>query len=333
MPHICYTNLMFPKQSTHGVVLAPMEGVTDAPFRNFLTKLTKYDYCVTEFIRISNSIPRPARFIQKVPELKNNCKTEAGTLLQIQLLGGDTFNLTQSAINAVQAGAIAIDINFGCPAPVVNRHDGGANLLKSPKRIFEILNSIRKALPNHVAVSAKMRLGWDSTEPILENAKAAEDAGVNWITIHARTKAQFYKSPVHWDKISEVKKLLSIPIVANGDIWSFEDFLKCREITGCSHFMLGRGALANPMLATQINNYFKMPSNANVSISLDWLKTFNQYTSFNSKIIHNPNYSLRKMKQWIALSKPAGTLLWASELLRSKNLEDFKHQCAQLCVK
>ena len=246
---------MFPNQTKSSVVLAPMEGVTDTHFRGFITQYSKFDYCVSEFVRITSSVPKVNSFKRMIPELENACKTVNGTPVQIQLMGSDAELLAESALNAASAGAIAIDLNFGCPVQAVNNHEGGAVMLKSPIRIYNILSKIRNSLPNTIFVSAKVRLGWDSVDSIHEIAKAVEDAGADWITIHARTKSQFYKPPLHWDKIGEVKNNLKIPVVANGGIWNFNDFLECKKISGCSHFMLARGALANPELCSQIVDF------------------------------------------------------------------------------
>ena len=99
---------------------------------------------------------------------------------------------------ACDAGALGIDINFGCPAPTVNSHDGGATLLKYPHRIREIVRAVRDAVPSDLPVSAKLRLGWESIDDIYENARMAADGGASWITIHARTRAQGYQPPVYW---------------------------------------------------------------------------------------------------------------------------------------
>jgi tRNA-dihydrouridine synthase len=147
---------------------------------------------------------------------------------------------------------LGIDLNFGCPAPTVNRHDGGATLLKYPTRIFEMISTVRQAVPDRYPVSVKMRLGWDQVESIFENSKIAEEAGASWLTIHARTRMQSYQPPVHWSLIGEVRERLSIPVVANGDIWNFDDFKQCQRITGCEHYMIGRGVMGSPSLVFQI---------------------------------------------------------------------------------
>src|SRR5262245_16499174 len=132
---------------TPALVLAPMEGVTDAPMRAFLSERGGLAFCVTEFVRVSHSVPGPRVFLGHVPELACGGRTPAGVPVQVQLLGGDPDRLAQAALNAVQAGARAVDLNFGCPVRTVNRHDGGAVLLNHPARIRAIVAAVRAALP------------------------------------------------------------------------------------------------------------------------------------------------------------------------------------------
>ena len=236
------------KNGSPALVLAPMEGVTDAPMRALLTETGAFSLCVSEFIRVSHEALPAKVFRTHVPELAAGCRTASGTPVQIQVLGGDTALMAESARRAAEIGANGIDINVGCPAPTVNRHDGGATLLKFPCRIRDIVEAVRRAVPPELAVSAKFRLGWDTVDPIHENAERAAEGGASWLTIHGRTRAQGYAPPAYWEPIGEVKRRMAIPVVANGDIWSREDFLRCRDITGAEHFMIGRGALADPTL-------------------------------------------------------------------------------------
>ncbi len=287
------------KPKVPAVILAPMEGVTDAPMREFLTRSGYFDYCVSEFIRVSENVLSPKNFFKHVPELLNQCVTHSQIPVQVQLLGGNALRLAESARNAIEAGAKGIDLNFGCPAPTVNRHDGGATLLKYPERIEEIVRAVRDAVPIQFPVSAKLRLGFDDPTAIRENAKRAEQGGANWITIHGRTKTQGYIPPAYWKPIGEVKRALSIPVVANGEIWSLDDFKKCQEETGSIHFMLGRGALAVPNLARDIRKElglslvvtplaFQFPEHQRAS---HWVEIFAAYLELQP--------SEKRLKQWL----------------------------------
>jgi tRNA-dihydrouridine synthase C len=291
-----------------------MEGVTDAPMREFLTRTGFFDYCVSEFIRVSGHVIPSKVFDRDVPEIKQGSKTSSLIPVQVQLLGGDPERLAESALQAIAAGACGIDLNFGCPAPTVNRHDGGATLLKYPDRLEKIIRSVRDAVPKAYPVSAKLRLGFDDPTVIHENARRVEQAGASWITIHGRTKTQGYIPPAYWKPIGEVKRALSIPVVANGEIFSMEDFKKCREETGSIHFMLGRGALAKPHLPKLIREalglpVIEVPNRLHLPESSDpraWASSFTEYA------LVQP--SEKRIKQWVRYLASKQTVHWWDEI-------------------
>ena len=241
------------------IVFAPMEGVTDAPMREWVGGISSFNYGVTEFIRVTDSVLPKKIFLRDVPEVLKNSRTKSGLPIQVQLLGGNAERLAESAETAIEVGACGIDLNFGCPAPTVNRHDGGATLLKYPERIEEIVSKVRARVPSHFPVSAKLRLGYDDPTMILENALRAERGGASWITVHARTKVNGYQPPAFWKMLAPVVSTLKIPVIANGELWNMEDLMQCQRDSGAKHFMLGRGALANPFLAKNIRGYLKGP--------------------------------------------------------------------------
>lgn len=237
-----------------------MEGLVDPLVRQLWTQIGGYDLCTTEFIRITDQTLSRKVFLRDAPELNNDSKTLSGTPVMIQLLGGNADRLAENAKVAVDCGAYGIDLNFGCPAPTVNRHDGGATLLKCPDRIFTIVSAVRKAVPANIPVSAKMRLGFSDTTMCLQNARAIAEGGACRLTIHCRTKVDFYRPPAYWEWIPAVREHLSshghaIDLVANGEIWSLDDFIRCRGITNATSYMIGRGAVANPYLALRIKAY------------------------------------------------------------------------------
>ena len=289
------------RKNRPALVLAPMEGVTDAPMRALLTEKPGFTHCVTEFLRISQIALPNKCYRRHAVELGHGSRTASGVPVLFQLLGGNAERLALSAARAVEMGAIGIDLNFGCPAPTVNNHDGGAALLRHPCRIEEIVAAVRAAVPAEVSVSAKLRLGWDDMSQIHENARRAEAGGADWITIHGRTKLQGYMPPAHWGPIGEVRKSVSIPVVANGDIWTIQDFRACREQTGCEHFMLGRSALANPELAGQIAKELGvLEQEAPVYPSREeWQRLLERFLELSEPLSDNPNYSVRRVKQWM----------------------------------
>lgn len=229
-----------------------MEGLLDFRLRDILTQVGGYDECVSEFIRVNDTLLPSHRFYRYVPELYEGCRTKSGVPVKVQLLGSDPNCMAENASKVASLGAYGIDINFGCPAPTVNRNRGGAALLKEPDLMFTIVKTIRSAVPKTIPVTAKMRLGYESTEQALVCAKALEEGGAEEIVVHARTKTDGYKPPAYWDWIHKIRSVVEVPVVANGEIWTVEDAKRCREVSGCTDIMIGRGAVANPMLALLI---------------------------------------------------------------------------------
>jgi tRNA-dihydrouridine synthase C len=248
------------------VQIAPMEGVVDFILRDLLSALGGLDRTVTEFVRVTDRLLPDHVFYRYCPELKTGGRTNSGTPVYIQLLGGDPSVLAENAALAATLGAPGIDLNFGCPAKTVNRHDGGATLLKNPERLFHIITAVKKALAGRIPVTAKVRLGFEDKSLHREIAQAVSDAGAAQLAIHARTKLEGYKPPAHWEFIASMKSVCRIPLVANGDIWSVKDYFRCREITGVDDVALGRGLVARPDLARQI----KAATQGHVVDPLSW---------------------------------------------------------------
>lgn len=228
--------------------LAPMEGVVDWVMRDTLTRIGGIDQCVTEFLRVTDRLHPESVFYKNCPELKTGSRTRWGTPVFVQLLGGHAEPLALNAQRAVQLGALGVDLNFGCPAKTVNRHDGGASLLKSCDRVFNIVDTVRKAVPGNIPVTAKIRLGFDDPTRCLDIAQAVEAANATWLTIHCRTKTDGYKPPAYWEWIPKIKELSKLKIIANGEIWNVNDFHRCVEVTQCEDYMIGRGVMSNPFI-------------------------------------------------------------------------------------
>ena len=234
------------------LLLAPMEGLLDFVLRDVLTRMGGVDRCVSEFIRITGTLLPDKVFLRIMPELRNGSRTLAGVPVRAQLLGSDPASMADNAARLAALGPEGIDLNFGCPAKVVNRHGGGAALLQEPERIAAVVAAVRRAVPAHLPVSAKMRLGYNDTALSLECAQAMEAGGACEIVVHARTKADGYRPPAYWELIPAIREAVRVPVVANGEIWTVQDAQRCRAVSGCSALMLGRGMVADPGLARAI---------------------------------------------------------------------------------
>jgi tRNA-dihydrouridine synthase C len=274
--------------------LAPMEGVTDWAMRDLLTEIGGIDQCVTEFLRVTDNLHGDAIFYKNCPELLTGSCTRSGTPVFVQLLGGKALPLAANAVRAAELGALGIDLNFGCPAKTVNRHDGGATLLKSSERLYNIVKAVRDAVPKNIPVTAKIRLGFDDPSACLANAEAIEAAGADWLTVHCRTKTDGYKPPAYWEWIAKIKEVTKIKIVTNGEIWNLNDYKNCSATAQTEDYMIGRGALRNPFIFKQIKELHpkENPTYQQIKVLLP------NFFSSSSTYVSEP-FAVARTKAWL----------------------------------
>ncbi|QTF08909.1 tRNA dihydrouridine(16) synthase DusC [Brenneria izadpanahii] len=243
------------------ILLAPMEGVLDSLVRELLTEVNDYDLCITEFLRVVDQRLPVKSFYRLCPELHHASRTPSGTPVRVQLLGQYPRWLAENASRAVELGSYGVDLNCGCPSKLVNGSGGGATLLKDPELIYQGAKAIREAVPAHLPVTVKVRLGWDSGDRQFEIADAVQQAGATEIAVHGRTKEDGYKAErINWRAIGEIRRRLTIPVIANGEIWDWQSAQACMAATGCDAIMIGRGALNVPNLSRVIKyNEPRMP--------------------------------------------------------------------------
>jgi tRNA-dihydrouridine synthase C len=275
------------------VLLAPMEGLLDFVLRDILTRVGGIDRCVSEFIRITDQLLPERVFIRIVPELLNGSRTPAGVPVRAQLLGSDASCMADNAGRLAEMGSAGIDINFGCPAKIVNRHGGGAALLQDPEAVGRIVAAVRRAVPVGVPVSAKMRLGFNDDAQAEDCAQAIDSAGACELVVHARTKADGYRPPAYWERIADIRQVVRLPVVANGEIWTLADAQRCREVSGCNMLMIGRGAVADPGLGWAIQG--------GASAALTWPQLLPHIADFWLLVCSRLDAKSRagRLKQWL----------------------------------
>jgi tRNA-dihydrouridine synthase C len=302
------------------LALAPMEGLVDHHMRQLLTRDHGFDYCVTEFLRVTNQLLPEKSFHRICPEFDSDWKTPSGTPVHLQLLGNNVSAMTDNACRAAELGAPNIDVNFGCPMFMRNAQKtmnmgrnsedkmnkcgesyGGSLLLQFPDEIHNLLSHMRKALPDNVPLTAKMRLGYEDKSLAIENAQAIESAGVQHLCIHARTKTEGYKPPAHWHYIARIKEQVSLPIIANGEIWTLDDYKTCKLESNCENIMLGRGAVANPDLARQIKQF----ENGHDQPESEWTARLQDllWMVEDMSINGDETRTQGKIKQWVSFMK------------------------------
>ena len=277
------------------ILLAPMEGLADDLLRGVLTDIGGYDWGIGEFVRVTNTL-LPAKTYERIcPELLNGSKTRTGTPMRVQLLGSDPHFMAENARRLVTLNPAGVDINFGCPAPTVFRHRGGSALLGEPELLNEITSAVRAVVPAHIPFTAKMRLGIDDTSRAIDCAQALEAAGINELIVHGRTKVDGYRPPARWEWIDKVRDAIHIPLIANGEVWTVEDFRNCQQATGCADIMIGRGAVADPLLARRVRGEASGGwEEIRPTVATYWL-------GVRKKVV--PVHAGGRLKQWLAMMR------------------------------
>ncbi len=229
--------------------LAPMAGVADRAFRELCIEFGAA-YVVTEMVS-SKGLTMHDRKSDSLMVLGETEKPAA-----VQIFGNHPETMAQAAKKAAETGCVAIDINFGCPAPKIAGNGGGSALMKDPELAARITEAVVNAV--EIPVTVKFRSGWDENSiNAVHFAKLQESAGASVITIHGRTRKQMYAPPVNLDIIKQVKESVNIPVIGNGDIVDAVSAENMYKTTGCDFIMVGRGALGAPWLFSQINEYLR----------------------------------------------------------------------------
>lgn len=278
------------------IALAPMEGLADYLLRRLLTQVGGYDFLVSEFIRVTDSVLPRKTFFRMCGELEHGSQTLSGTSVIVQLLGSDPQRLAQNAARLSSLAPHGIDLNFGCPAKTVNRHGGGAMLLADPERMFQIVSAVRAAMPEHLPLSAKMRLGISDKSLAMDAAQAIAAGGAARLVVHARTRDEGYKPPAHWEWIAKIQSSIHIPVMANGEIWTPQDYRRCVAESGLTAVMLGRGAVADPFLALRIQGLAsETPTPDEWRWVLVWLTEYWEAAQAATR----PAYASGRLKSWL----------------------------------
>lgn len=233
-------------------VLAPMAGVSDRAYRELCVRFGAA-YCVSEMVssKALSFNSKKSEELMEISDLERPCG--------IQIFGDDPKCMADAAKHALENKPDIIDINMGCPAPKISSNGSGSALMKNPLLCGEIVKAVTAV--TDIPVTVKIRKGWDDDSVnAVEVAKICESAGAAAITVHGRTRQQYYKPPVDYGIIRAVRESVSVPVIANGDIDSAEKAKKVMDITGCDLVMIGRATLGNPWIFSQINAYLENPN-------------------------------------------------------------------------
>jgi tRNA-dihydrouridine synthase B len=245
-----FTRLGLPK---FPVILAPLAGVSDHPFRRLCQRYGA-DLTYVEMISATALLHHSARTLHMLK------RHPSEPILGVQLTGRTAEEVGQATAFLNQLNFETIDLNMGCPVQKVVKSGCGSAILKDPQRVYD---TVKKAVENSsVPVSAKIRLGWDHTcKNAIENAQAIEAAGAKWVTVHGRTRSDDYSAPVDLEFIAEIKRSVGIPVIGNGNIFRRDDALLMKERAQVDGLMVSRGALGNPWLFSELKNLHNLHDN------------------------------------------------------------------------
>jgi len=301
------------------VLLAPMAGTSDKPFRIMCREqgaaLTTSEMVVLQkhLLNTNKSKHRLDFSSEKSP-------------ISIQIAGSEAEELAESARQAVEFGADIIDINMGCPAKKVCNKAAGSALMQNEKLVEDIIKSVVNAVD--IPVTLKMRTGWNEENKNAPTiAKIAEDFGIKMLAIHGRTRAQKYNGHAEYDTVKEIVELVSIPVIANGDITTAEKAKKVLEFTGADGVMLGRATQGNPWLVGQVNQYLSTGENSQppklekkISLILKHIRKIHEF--YGNKM---GTQLSRKHIFWysIHLDQKKGTAFWPSINRVSNHSEQY----------
>ncbi len=230
------------------LVLAPMQDVTDLPFMRVLARRSMPDWFVTEYFRVHPDSRLNKYILRSIEE------NETGRPIFAQMIGRDIPNLIRTAKELSQYPVAGIDLNLGCPAPIVCRKDAGGGLLRHPDQMREIIGALRDAIPGRFTV--KTRLGYHSPEEFPALLEIFRSHGIDGLTIHGRTVMDRYKTPVRPDFVKLAVDTMPCPVIANGNVVDSATALSFHEKTSAAGLMVGRGAIRNPWLFGQIQSAF-----------------------------------------------------------------------------
>lgn len=305
---------LLPKNK-HGcpyLILAPMEGVGDHCFRKAMASIGGFDEAVRDFLRV----PTNAHVVSLASRYQAD--ETAPIPLAAQLMGSDPELMAAMAQEIERRGSPRIDLNCGCPSNTVTGRGAGSSLLKDPNHLYQIAKAMKKAVS--IPVTAKLRSGFDDLSLFKENLLAAQESGIQYITLHPRTKADGYGPPARWDLIAEAKALLKIPVVGNGDILTVNDALQMLKTTACDALMIGRGSIINPFIFHQIKSHFSQ-----TSYECTWenlLGYFEVYLGELSFLVHEKT-KINKLKQLFGFlfKKNPRLLEKRQDILKSSHLQ------------
>jgi len=299
------------------VILAPMAGITDSPFRRICKKFGA-GLVYTEMTSSQGIARGSSQTLRYLPY------EEEERPIGIQIYGEDTSTMESAAVEVMKWKPDVLDMNFGCPVKKVIKKGAGSALLKDINHLEEIVRAVVNAVD--IPVTAKIRSGWDDQHVnAVEVAQMFEDAGIAGISVHPRTREQSFKGQADWSIIKSVKEAVSITVIGNGDINSPESAKKCFEETGCDYVMIGRGAIGRPWIFEHIEAYLKTGELLEEPDDIEKFAILDNYITLEKKF-RGEFGALNQLKNSISwfISGMSNSDMASKVLVKVKSIDEFK---------
>jgi len=302
------------------LVLAPMQDVTDLPFMRVIARRGAPDWFVTEYFRVHPDSVLNRYIVRSIKE------NETGRPIFAQMIGRDIPSLLRTAKELEKLPIAGIDLNLGCPAPIVCRKDAGGGLLRNPGYVDQLLGSLREAIPGRFTV--KTRLGYTGTEEFYGLLEIFKKHGIDGLTIHGRTVVERYQTPVHPHFVKTAVNEMKCPVIANGNVVDVETGLNYLQATNAAGLMVGRGAIRNPWIFAQLEAAF----GNTVPHTPSYRDLWNYVTELYEEIARETNKlvplaHVQRMKKTLAYITHGLEGDFEFEMRRAKTPEDFHRIC------
>lgn len=302
------------------LVLAPMQDVTDLPFMRVIARRGAPDWFVTEYFRVHPE-SCPNRYI-----LRSIAENQTGRPIFAQMIGRDLPSLIRTAHELARYSIAGIDLNLGCPAPIVCRKDAGGGLLRSPETVNHLIGALREAIPGKFTV--KTRLGYTSPDEFPTLLEIFRRHAIDGLTIHGRTVSERYQTPVHPDPVKLAVQIMPCPVIANGNVVDAQTGLAYLEKTAAAGLMIGRGAIRNPWIFSQLTAAFhhtspRVPTYQNLREYV--LELYQEIASETPKF--HPLAHVQRMKKTLAYISHGLPGDFEHDMRRAKTPEDFHEIC------
>lgn len=307
------------------LALAPMQRVTDYPFMKVISQYGNPDYYFTEYFRVHIHSKLDATILKSIDD------NPTQTPIYAQLIGQDICALVRTAQELIKHPVKGIDLNLGCPAPIVCKKEAGGGLLKNLNKIDQILGNLRETIPAPFHFTVKTRVGYETSKEFDQLLTLFRQHEIDLLSIHGRTVKEGYKTPVHYKEVKKAVESMPCPVLANGNIVDVETGLSYQKKTGAAGLMIGRGAIRNPWIFTQLRQAFAQTPICAITSQdlLEYIHLLWEETAMAFQVPYHEEKQVHKMKRYMNYITQGLPSQFEHDIRRVKTKNDFFFICDQ----